>query len=133
LTGRGDLATQSKLGFLPERHTDFVFAVVAERYGFAGAALVLALFALLFWRALRLMTLSKNLYGTLVAAGIACAILFQVFVSVGMNLGIMPITGIPLPLMSYGGSAVISTFIMVGVLQSIHIQAHAGQRGPWVR
>jgi rod shape determining protein RodA len=132
LTGRGDLATQSKLGFLPERHTDFVFAVVAERYGFAGAALVLSLFALLFWRALRLMTLSKNLYGTLVAAGIACAILFQVFVSVGMNLGIMPITGIPLPLMSYGGSAVISTFIMVGVLQSIHIQAHAGQRGPWV-
>lgn len=132
LTGRGDLATQSKLGFLPERHTDFVFAVVAERYGFAGAALVLSLFALLFWRALRLMTLSKNLYGTLVAAGIACAILFQVFVSVGMNLGIMPITGIPLPLMSYGGSAVISTLIMVGVLQSIHIQAYAGQRGPWV-
>ena len=132
LTGRGDLATQSKLGFLPERHTDFVFAVVAERYGFAGAALVLSLFALLFWRALRLMTLSKNLYGTLVAAGIACAILFQVFVSVGMNLGIMPITGIPLPLMSYGGSAVISTFIMVGVLQSIHIQSHAAQRGPWV-
>ena len=82
LTGRGDLATQSKLGFLPERHTDFVFAVVAERYGFAGAALVLALFALLFWRALRLMTLSKNFYGTLVAAGIASAIMFQVFVNV---------------------------------------------------
>jgi len=128
-TGRGDQATQSRLGFVPERHTDFIFAVVAERYGFVGAALVLSLFALLFWRALRLMTLSKNLYGTLVAAGIAAAIMFQVFVNVGMNLGIMPITGIPLPLMSYGGSAVIATFLMVGVLQSIHIESRAGQRG----
>lgn len=131
-TGRGDQATQSRLGFVPERHTDFIFAVVAERYGFVGAALVLSLFALLFWRALRLMTLSKNFYGTLVAAGIAAAIMFQVFVNVGMNLGIMPITGIPLPLMSYGGSAVIATFLMLGVLQSIHIQSRAGQRGPWI-
>jgi rod shape determining protein RodA len=131
-TGRGDQATQSRLGFVPERHTDFIFAVVAERYGFVGAALVLSLFALLFWRALRLMTLSKNFYGTLVAAGIACGIMFQVFVNVGMNLGIMPITGIPLPLMSYGGSAVIATFAMIGVLQSIHIQSRAGQRGPWI-
>lgn len=128
-TGRGDQATQSRLGFVPERHTDFIFAVVAERYGFVGAALVLSLFALLFWRALRLMTLSKNFYGTLVAAGIAAAIMFQVFVNVGMNLGIMPITGIPLPLMSYGGSAVIATFLMIGVLQSIHIESRAGQRG----
>lgn len=128
-TGRGDQATQSRLGFVPERHTDFIFAVVAERYGFVGAALVLSLFALLFWRALRLMTLSKNSYGTLVAAGIAAAIMFQVFVNVGMNLGIMPITGIPLPLMSYGGSAVIATFLMIGVLQSIHIESRAGQRG----
>lgn len=130
-TGRGDQATQSELGFVPERHTDFIFAVVAERYGFVGAALVLSLFALLFWRALRLMTLSKNLYGTLVAAGIAGSIMFQVFVNVGMNLGIMPITGIPLPLMSYGGSAIIATFLMIGVLQSIHIESRAGQRGPW--
>jgi len=131
-TGRGDQATQSRLGFVPERHTDFIFAVVAERYGFVGAALVLSLFALLFWRALRLMTLSKNFYGTLVAAGIAAAIMFQVFVNVGMNLGIMPITGIPLPLMSYGGSAVIATFLMIGVLQSIHIESRAGQKGPWI-
>jgi rod shape determining protein RodA len=131
-TGRGDQATQSRLGFVPERHTDFIFAVVAERYGFVGAALVLSLFALLFWRALRLMTLSKNFYGTLVAAGIAAAIMFQVFVNVGMNLGIMPITGIPLPLMSYGGSAIIATFLMLGILQSIHIQSRAGQRGTWI-
>ncbi len=132
-TGRGNQATQSRLGFVPERHTDFIFAVVAERYGFVGAALVLSLFALLFWRALRLMTLSKNLYGTLVAAGIAAAIMFQVFVNVGMNLGIMPITGIPLPLMSYGGTAVIATFMMIGILQSIHIEARAGQRGLGIR
>lgn len=130
--GRGDQATQSDLGFVPERHTDFIFAVVAERYGFVGAALVLSLFALLFWRALRLMTLSKNRYGTLVAGGIAAAIIFQVFVNVGMNLGIMPITGIPLPLMSYGGSAVIATFLMIGVLQSIHIESHAAQRSHWI-
>ncbi|HNC06794.1 MAG TPA: FtsW/RodA/SpoVE family cell cycle protein, partial [Solirubrobacterales bacterium] len=104
----------------------------AKSYGFVGAALVLSLFALLFWRALRLMTLSKNFYGTLVAAGIAAAIIFQVFVNVGMNLGIMPITGIPLPLMSYGGSAVIATFLMIGVLQSIHIESRAAERGPWI-
>lgn len=131
-TGRGDQATQSDLGFVPERHTDFIFAVIAERYGFVGAALVLSLFALLFWRALRLMTLSKNRYGTLVTGGIAGAILFQVFVNVGMNLGIMPITGIPLPLVSYGGSAIIANFLMIGILQSIHIQSRAGQRSPWI-
>lgn len=131
-TGRGDQATQSDLGFVPERHTDFIFAVVAERYGFVGAALVLSLFALLFWRALRLMTLSKNRYGTLIAGGIAAAIIFQVFVNVGMNLGIMPITGIPLPLMSYGGSAIIATFMMIGVLQSIHIESQSAQRSHWI-
>jgi rod shape determining protein RodA len=129
VTGRGDHATQTRLDFVPERHTDFIFAVIGERYGFTGAALVLSLYALLFWRALRIVTLSKNSYGILVAGGIAVALLFQVFVNVGMNLGIMPITGIPLPLMSYGGSSVIATFIAVGVLQSINIQAQLGQRG----
>src|ERR1044072_1807338 len=129
LTGRGDRATQTRLDFVPERHTDFIFAVIGERYGFAGAALVLSLYALLTWRALRIMTLSKNSYGTLVAGGIAAMLLFQVFVNVGMNLGIMPITGIPLPLMSYGGSSVLATFLAVGVLQSIHMQARLSQKG----
>ena len=128
-TGRGDRATQTRLDFVPERHTDFIFAVIGERYGFMGAAFVLSLYALLFWRALRIVTLSKNSYGTLVAGGIAVSLLFQVFVNVGMNLGIMPITGIPLPLMSYGGSSVIATFLAVGVLQSINIQAHLSQKG----
>ncbi len=127
--GRGDKATQTRLDFVPERHTDFIFAVIGERYGFMGAAFVLSLYALLFWRALRILTLSKNTYGTLVAGGIAVSLLFQVFVNVGMNLGIMPITGIPLPLMSYGGSSVLATFLAVGVLQSINIQAHLAQKG----
>lgn len=128
-TGRGDRATQTRLDFVPERHTDFIFAVIGERYGFMGAALVLSLYALLFWRALRIVTLSKNSYGVLVAGGIAVALLFQVFVNVGMNLGIMPITGVPLPLLSYGGSSVLATFFAVGVLQSIHVQAQLSQKG----
>ncbi len=129
IAGRGNRATQTRLDFVPERHTDFIFAVIGERYGFLGAAFVLSLYALLFWRALRTVTLSKNSYGTLVAGGIAAMLLFQVFVNVGMNLGIMPITGIPLPLMSYGGSSVLATMLAVGVLQSIHMQARLGQKG----
>lgn len=128
-TGRGDQATQTRLAFVPERHNDFIFAVVGERYGFMGAALVLSLYALLLWRALRLVTLSKNSYGSLIAGGIAAAILFQVFVNVGMNLGIMPITGVPLPIMSFGGSSLISTFLAIGVLQSVHVQMRLSQGG----
>ena len=133
MSGRGDRATQTRLDFVPERHTDFIFAVIGERYGFVGAALVLSLYALLIWRALRIVTLSKNSYGMLVAGGIAAMLLFQVFVNVGMNLGIMPITGIPLPLVSYGGSSVLATFLAVGVLQSVHMQARLSQKGRLVR
>lgn len=122
-TGRGDEATQTQSGFLPEHHTDFVFAVVGERFGFVGAALLLSLYALLIWRALRITTLSKNLYGSMIAGAIAAMLMFQVFVNVGMTLGLMPITGIPLPLMSYGGSSVLTTFLAVGLLQSIYVQA----------
>jgi len=126
--GRGDQASQTELKFLPERHTDFIFAVIGERFGFIGAAFVLSLYALLIWRILRLLTLSKNLYGTLIAGGIAAMLLFQVLVNVGMNLGIMPVTGITLPLMSYGGSSVLVTFIAIGLLQSIHVQAQLNSR-----
>jgi rod shape determining protein RodA len=124
-TGRGDRATQTKFNFLPEHHTDFVFAVVGERWGFAGAALVLSLYALLIWRGLRILTMSKNLFGALIAGGVVSMLLFQVFVNVGMNVGIMPITGIPLPLMSYGGSSVVSTLLAIGLLQSIYVQGRA--------
>ncbi|MDQ3587975.1 MAG: rod shape-determining protein RodA [Actinomycetota bacterium] len=122
-TGRGDLATQTKLDFLPEHHTDFVFSVVGEEFGFAGTAIVLSLFALLIWRALRILTMAKNLYGTLLAGGITAMLMFQLFVNVGMTIGIMPITGITLPLVSYGGSSVIVTFLALGLLQSVHAQA----------
>jgi rod shape determining protein RodA len=121
-TGRAE-ATQTELDFLPEHHTDFIFSVVGEEFGFVGAALVLSLFALMIWRALRILTMSKNFYGALVAGGITAMLMFQVFVNVGMTIGIMPITGIPLPLMSYGGSSVLTTLMAIGLLQSIHAQA----------
>lgn len=128
-TGRGDDATQTKYDFLPEHHTDFVFAVVGERWGFAGAAFVLSLYALLVWRGLRILTAAKNLYGALIAGGIVTMLLFQVFVNVGMNIGIMPITGIPLPLLSYGGSSILTTMLAIGLLQSIHSQARIAAAG----
>lgn len=122
-TGLGDNANQARAGFLPEPSTDFIFAVTAERWGFVGAAFLLSLYALLVWRALRIATLSKNLYGSMIAAGIATMLLFQVFVNVGMNVGVMPVTGIPLPLMSYGGSSVLVTFMAIGLLQSVYVQS----------
>ena len=122
-------ATQTNLHFLPENQTDFVFAVVGETYGFVGAALVLSLYALLIWRSLRILMMAKNLYGTLIAGGILAMLMFQVFVNVGMTIGIMPITGVPLPLMSYGGSSVLVTFIAIGLLQSIHMQARLSAAG----
>jgi rod shape determining protein RodA len=126
-TGRGPNASQSKLGYVPENHTDFIFSAVGEQYGFLGAGFVLALYGLLIWRALRILVMSKDLFGTLVAAGVAAMLMFQVFVNVGMTIGIMPITGVTLPLMSYGGSSVITTLLAVGLLQSIYIQARASQ------
>jgi rod shape determining protein RodA len=129
-TGRGVArATQTQLKFLPENQTDFIFAVVGETYGFVGAALVLSLYALLIWRGLRILTMAKNLYGALIAGGILAMLMFQVFVNVGMTIGIMPITGVPLPLMSYGGSSVLVTFIALGLLQSIHVQARIAAAG----
>jgi rod shape determining protein RodA len=122
-TGRGvDKATQTNGDFLPEHHTDFIFSVVGETYGFAGAAIVLSLYALLIWRALRILTMAKNLYGSLLAGGILAMLMYQVFVNVGMTIGIMPITGVPLPLMSYGGSSMLVSFVCLGLLQSIAVQ-----------
>jgi rod shape determining protein RodA len=129
-TGRGvNDATQTKLNFLSAGETDFIFSVVGETYGFVGAAIVLSLYALLIWRALRILMIAKNLYGTLIAGGILAMLMFQVFVNVGMTIGIMPITGVPLPLMSYGGSSVLVTFIALGLLQSIHVQARVAASG----
>jgi rod shape determining protein RodA len=123
-TGRGVVnATQTGLGYLPEHHTDFIFAVIGETYGFVGAALVLSLYALLIWRGLHILTIAKNLYGALIAGGITMMLLFQIFVNVGMTVGIMPITGVPAPLLSYGGASLLVTFLAIGLLQSVHAQA----------
>jgi rod shape determining protein RodA len=124
-TGRGSDATQLTGNYLPEDDTDFVFAAVGEQYGFLGAGLVLCLYALLLWRTLRILTIAKDLFGSLIAAGVAAMLMFQVFVNVGMTIGIMPITGVTLPLMSYGGSSVIATLLAVGLLQSIYVRARA--------
>lgn len=124
-TGRGANSTQLTGNYLPEDDTDFVFAAVGEQYGFVGAGLVLCLYALLLWRTLRILAMSRDLYGSLIAAGVAAMLMFQVFVNVGMTIGIMPITGVTLPLMSYGGSSVIATLLAVGLLQSIYVRARA--------
>jgi rod shape determining protein RodA len=123
-TGRGvENATQTSLDFLPEHHTDFIYAVIGETYGFAGCALILSLYALLIWRALHILTIAKNLFGALIAGGIAVMLLFQLFVNIGMNVGIMPITGVTAPLLSFGGSSMLSTFLALGLLHSINAQA----------
>jgi rod shape determining protein RodA len=124
-TGRSLAEGQVANGFVPESNTDFVFAAVGEQYGFVGAGLVLLLYALLISRSLRVLVMAKDLFGSLIAAGVAAMLMFQVFVNVGMTIGIMPITGVTLPLMSYGGSSVITTLLAVGLLQSIYVQARA--------
>jgi rod shape determining protein RodA len=122
-TGRGDMATQTTLDFLPEHHTDFIFAVISERNGFVGATVLLVLYALFIWRALRIAVLARDMYGSILAGGIGVTVLFQVFVNIGMTIGIMPVTGIPLPFVSYGGTALIAFLIFVGLLEAIHLRA----------
>jgi rod shape determining protein RodA len=124
-SGRGDDATQTELHFLPERHTDFIFAVIGERFGFLGAAFVVFLYSVLFWRAIRVMRISTTFYGVMIAGGILAMLAFQSLINVGMNLGLTPVTGITLPLISYGGSSVLGTFLALGLLQSIHAQARS--------
>jgi rod shape determining protein RodA len=123
LTGTGYLqGTQTNLDFVPEQHTDFIFTVVGEEFGFMGASLLLVLYGFLLWRGFRIAMLSRDTYGTLLAAGIVTMFALQIFVNIGMTMGIMPITGIPLPFVSYGGSALISNFLAVGLLESVHMR-----------
>jgi len=123
LMGVGYLkGSQTNLDFVPEQHTDFVFTVVGEEFGFAGAVLLLSLYGLLLWRAFRVAMLSRDPFGTYLAAGIASMLALQMFVNVGMNVGIMPITGIPLPFVSYGGSSLLLNFAAVGLLLNVHMR-----------
>jgi rod shape determining protein RodA len=113
---------QTKNGFVPEQHTDFIFTAVGEDLGFIGGATLLLLYALLAWRLWRIALLSSDFFGTLVAIGVLAMFAIQVFENVGMTMGIMPITGIPLPFMSYGGSAVIASFLAIGLVLNIHMR-----------
>jgi rod shape determining protein RodA len=123
LFGRGYLeGTQTNLDFVPEQHTDFIFTVVGEEFGFLGAMVLLFLFGVLLWRAFRIALLSKDPFGTYVAAGIASMFAIQIFVNVGMTVGIMPITGIPLPFVSYGGSSLLTNCVAVGLLLNVHMR-----------
>ena len=123
LMGVGYLkGSQTNLDFVPEQHTDFVFTVVGEEFGFAGAVVLLSLYGLLLWRAFRVAMLSRDPFGTYLAAGIASMFALQMFVNVGMNVGIMPITGIPLPFVSYGGSSLLLNFAAVGLLLNVHMR-----------
>jgi rod shape determining protein RodA len=128
IRGRGpNGATQTRLDFLPEHHTDFVFASFSEQRGFAGASLLLALYLLVLWRGLRVVTVARDLYSAVAAGGIVIALLFQIFVNVGMTMGIAPITGIPLPFVSVGGSSMIANLAAMGVLLAIHARGRAGR------
>jgi rod shape determining protein RodA len=123
ITGKGYLrGTQTSLDFVPHQQTDFVFTVVGEEFGFVGALFLLLMYGVLLWRGLRIAMLSRDPFGTLLAAGIVTMLAFQVFVNIGMTLGIMPMTGIPLPLVSYGGSALIANFMAVGLLMNVHMR-----------
>ncbi|HKU56619.1 MAG TPA: rod shape-determining protein RodA [Gaiellaceae bacterium] len=126
--GRGpNGSSQVKLGFLPESQTDFAMAGFAEQRGFVGAALLLGLYLLVLWRGLRVITVARDLFSAVVAGGIVVALLFQIFVNVGMTMGIAPITGIPLPFVSVGGSSLIANLAAMGVLLAIHARGRVSR------
>ncbi|TYB41230.1 rod shape-determining protein RodA [Actinomadura chibensis] len=108
--------------FVPEQQTDFVFTVAGEELGFVGAAVIIALLGVVLWRGLRIATQAADLFGTLVATGVVCWLGFQTFENIGMTIGIMPITGLPLPFVSYGGSATFANMIAFGLLQAVHVR-----------
>ena len=117
--------TQTNLSFVPEQQTDFIFTVVGEELGFAGAFTLLALFAIVVWRTWRTATLARDLFGTLLCVGVLAMFMFQIFENVGMTMGIMPIAGIPLPFMSYGGSSTVANFAAVGLVLNVHMRRFA--------
>jgi rod shape determining protein RodA len=133
LQGRGaNGATQTNRDFLPEHHTDFVFAVVGEQRGFLGAGIVLALFSVVFWRAARIIARAGTHYEALIAAGVFGMLLLQAFVNIGMTLGIMPVTGIPLPFLTYGGANTITNMAAIGLLLAVYSRSAAATASPRV-
>jgi rod shape determining protein RodA len=129
LDGRGvGGATQTNMNYLPEHKTDFIFSALAEQRGFLGAAVLLLLYALIAWRGIKIIALARDLFSATVAGAIVATFLFQVFVNVGMTIGIAPITGIPLPFVSFGGSSLITMMFMVGLLEAIHVRGRLAGR-----
>jgi rod shape determining protein RodA len=128
--GRGVAgATQTNLDFLPEHNTDFIFSSLAEQRGFIGAAILLLLYALIAWRGIKVIAVAPTLFTAAVAGAIVFTFLVQVFVNIGMTIGIAPVTGIPLPFVSFGGSSMITTLAMIGLLEAIHVRGKlAGQK-----
>jgi len=126
VNGRGEAgATQTNLNFLPEHATDFAFASLAEQRGFFGVSILMLLYLLVVWRGLKVIAIARDAFSAIAAGGIVFAFLFQVFVNVGMNIGVAPVTGIPLPFISVGGSALIANLLAMGVLQAIHVRGAA--------
>lgn len=122
--GRGlGQGPQSQLNFLPEKHTDFMLASIGEELGFVGIALVISLYAVLLWRMLRIAYSTSDMFGQMLSVGAFISILVSFFISAGMNMGLLPVTGIPLPLVSYGGSNLISTFLLLGIVQSVRVHS----------
>ena len=123
LTGRGLAAgSQSQLNFLPSQHTDFIFAVLSEKLGFIGGMLVLVLFMSLLLRGLHIASKAEDRYGVFIATGVVTMLLFHLFINIGMNVGLMPVTGIPLPFISYGGTSLLVSLIAIGLLESIAVR-----------
>ncbi|HSK34437.1 MAG TPA: rod shape-determining protein RodA [Propionicimonas sp.] len=120
--------SQTRSRFVPEQHTDFIFTVAGEELGLVGAGVLILLFAVLLWRALHISMYADDMFGRVAAAGIACWFAFQTFQNIGMCLGIMPVTGVPLPLVSYGGSSMFATMMAVGLLQNIAMRGSAASR-----
>ncbi|GAA0944230.1 rod shape-determining protein RodA [Kribbella koreensis] len=116
--------SQTQNGFVPEQHTDFVFTVAGEELGLVGAGAIICLFVLILWRGLRIAVNARDAFGRLIATGVVCWFAFQAFENIGMTLGIMPVTGLPLPFVSYGGSSMLAGLLAVGLLQNIHLRSH---------
>ncbi|MDP3996904.1 MAG: rod shape-determining protein RodA [Candidatus Andersenbacteria bacterium] len=131
LFGRGlGHGPQSQLSFLPERHTDFILASIGEELGFIGIAVIIILYTIILWRILKIARATRDPFGRVLCVGTFLIILVSFMVGAGMNMGILPVTGVPLPMLSYGGSNLVSTFVLLGIVQSVHVYSKWVQKPP---
>ncbi len=125
LFGKGLFSgTQNQLRFLPFQHTDFIFSVIGEELGFVGGACILILYLLVIWRGVRIAASAKDTFGALLATGVVSMLAFHIIVNIGMTIGVMPVTGIPLPFMSYGGTSLVTNMVGIGILLNVHVRRH---------